>query len=132
MPHGVYHPSFSLQQQPQQPQQQQQQQQHHQQQQQWRQQAAMQGLDGDSFLLAPPSSMVDVMAAPSLHSEPPPPHHPALTLFNLQLPGDRKAPTQASSYWSVSEANDFPLLLRAYGSDWTAIAAHMGSKTAVM
>jgi hypothetical protein len=83
--------------------------------------------------IAPQSSMADVMAAPSLRPEPPPPHPPAMTTFNLAQPQqERKAPTQASSYWSVSEANDFPQLLKAFGSDWTAIATHMGSKTAVM
>lgn len=84
----------------------------------------------------PPLSITDVMAAPSLRPEPPPPlppPKPAMTTFNLAQPQqDRKAPTQASSYWSVSESNDFPQLLRSFGSDWTAIAAHMGSKTAVM
>ncbi|KAM5355661.1 hypothetical protein ACJ41O_002307 [Fusarium nematophilum] len=77
------------------------------------------------------SSISEVMAAPSLRPEPPP--QPAMTTFNLAQPQpERKAPTQASSYWSVSESNDFPHLLRSFGSDWTAIAAHMGSKTAVM
>ena len=81
------------------------------------------------------SSIADVMAAPSLRPEPPapPPPQPAMTTFNLaQSQPERKAPTQASSYWSVSESNDFPHLLKAFGSDWTSIAAHMGSKTAVM
>lgn len=81
------------------------------------------------------SSISEVMAAPSLRPEPPPPPppQPAMATFNLsQAQPERKAPTQASSYWSVSESNDFPHLLRAFGSDWTAIAAHMGSKTAVM
>jgi len=56
-----------------------------------------------------------------------------MTSFHLAQPqSERKTTTQASSYWSVSEANDFPHLLRAFGSDWTSIAAHMGSKTAVM
>ncbi|KAM5357011.1 hypothetical protein ACJZ2D_016706 [Fusarium nematophilum] len=66
--------------------------------------------------------------------EPPPSRpQPAMPSFNLDRPQqERKAPTQASSYWSMSESIDFPHLLRAYGSDWTAIAAHMGSKTAVM
>jgi hypothetical protein len=78
-----------------------------------------------------PSSISEVMAAPSLRPDPPP--QPAMATFNLtHQSSERKAPTQASSYWSVSESNDFPLLLRSFGSDWTAIAAHMGSKTAVM
>lgn len=81
------------------------------------------------------SSIADVMAAPSLRPEPPPPPQPAMTTFNLAQPQpeqQRKAPTQASSYWSVSESNGFPDLLRSFGSDWTGIAACMGSKTAVM
>lgn len=78
------------------------------------------------------SSISEVMAAPSLRPEPPPPPQPSLTTFNLQPQAERKTASQASSYWSVSEANDFPHLLRAFGSDWTSIAAHMGSKTAVM
>lgn len=95
-------------------------------------QQGMQGLDRPQPL-GPGSTMADVMAAPSLRPEPPPPPQPAMTTFNLSQPQpERKAPTQASSYWSVSESNDFPGLLRAFGSDWTAIAAHMGSKTAVM
>ncbi|KAJ4169445.1 hypothetical protein NW754_016473 [Fusarium falciforme] len=81
--------------------------------------------------IAASSSISEVMAAPSLRPEPPP--QPAITTFNLAQPQpERKAPTQASSYWSVSESNDFPHLLRSFGSDWTGIAAHMGSKTAVM
>lgn len=89
----------------------------------------------------PATSITDVMAAPSLRPEPLPPPQASMTTFNLAQPPpppaavatpERKAPTQASSYWSVSESNDFPHLLRAFGSDWTAIAAHMGSKTAVM
>ncbi|KAM0564514.1 hypothetical protein ACHAPJ_000728 [Fusarium lateritium] len=77
------------------------------------------------------SSISEVMAAPSLRPDPPP--QPAMATFNLaHQPSERKAPTQASSYWSVSESNDFPQLLRSFGNDWTGIAAHMGSKTAVM
>ncbi|KAL6871235.1 hypothetical protein J3F83DRAFT_647916 [Trichoderma novae-zelandiae] len=78
-------------------------------------------------------SITDVMAAPSLRPEPPPPPPSSITTFNLtqQIP-ERKTLSQASSYWSVSEANDFPQLLRAFGSDWSAIAKHMGSKTTVM
>lgn len=84
----------------------------------------------------PTLSINEVMAAPSLRPEPPPPlpaPKPAMATFNLaQSQQERKPPTQASSYWSVSESNDFPQLLKSFGSDWTAIAAHMGSKTAVM
>lgn len=94
------------------------------------QQQPMQTMDRPQPIAAP-SSISEVMAAPSLRPEPPP--QPAITTFNLAQPQpERKAPTQASSYWSVSESNDFPHLLRSFGSDWTGIAAHMGSKTAVM
>lgn len=80
----------------------------------------------------PAPSMPEVMTAPSLRPEPPPPQ-PAMTTFNLSQPqSERKPPSQASSYWSVSESNDFPNLLRSFGSDWNAIAAHMGSKTSIM
>lgn len=48
------------------------------------------------------------------------------------LSQDRKAFGQPSNYWSVAELTDFPLLLAAFGSDWNAIASHMGSKSAVM
>lgn len=94
------------------------------------QQQPIQSLERPPAIAA--SAITEVMAAPSLRPEPPPPP-PAMSTFGLaQAQPERKAPTQASSYWSVSESNDFPALLRAFGSDWTAIAAHMGSKTAVM
>ncbi|KAH7002370.1 hypothetical protein EDB80DRAFT_685538 [Ilyonectria destructans] len=68
-----------------------------------------------------------------LPEQPEPLPLPAKTSFNLAQPQlEGTPPTKASAYWSVSESNDFPHLLRAFGSDWTAIAAHMGSKTAVM
>lgn len=93
------------------------------------QQQPMQTMDRPQPIAA--TSISEVMAAPSLRPEPPP--QPAIATFNLAPPQpERKAPTQASSYWSVSESNDFPHLLRSFGSDWTGIAAHMGSKTAVM
>ncbi|OAQ97483.1 hypothetical protein LLEC1_02471, partial [Akanthomyces lecanii] len=92
----------------------------------------MTGIERQVTPVAPPP-IVDVLSAPSLRPEPPPPPQPAMATFNLsQSSQDRKAATQASSYWSVSESNDFPLLLAAFGSDWNAIANHMGSKTAVM
>ncbi|KAH8906862.1 hypothetical protein BR93DRAFT_937797 [Coniochaeta sp. PMI_546] len=79
-----------------------------------------------------PSSISEVMAPPSLRPEPPPP--PAnVPTFDLGHGADRmRTPQQASSYWSVSEATDFPGLLRAFGTDWGAIATHMQTKTAVM
>ncbi|KAI1744471.1 hypothetical protein F4680DRAFT_225899 [Xylaria scruposa] len=46
--------------------------------------------------------------------------------------GPPRTENKPSSYWSLPEAADFPNLLRSYGSDWIAIAAHMKTKTAVM
>jgi hypothetical protein len=79
-----------------------------------------------------PSSISEVMAPPSLRPEPPPP--PAnVPTFDIGHALDRtRTPQQPSSYWSVSEATDFPGLLRAFGTDWGAIATHMQTKTAVM
>lgn len=96
-------------------------------------QQSVQGLERPSPHVST-TSITDVMAAPSLRPEPPqPPPQPVMSTFNLAQPQqERKVPTQASSYWSVSESNDFPHLLKAFGSDWNAIAAHMGSKTPVM
>lgn len=37
-----------------------------------------------------------------------------------------------SSSWDTKEAINFPLLLQSFGSDWTAMAAHMKSKSATM
>ncbi|OHE92534.1 myb-like DNA-binding domain-containing protein [Colletotrichum orchidophilum] len=81
-----------------------------------------------------PSPISEVMAPPSLRPEPPPPPtQPTVATFDIAQPQpERRAPSQASSYWSVSEANDFPGLLKSFGTDWVAIAGHMGSKTAVM
>lgn len=62
---------------------------------------------------APPSSIPTMSLQPHYH--------------------EQKANSQAaSSYWSVAEANNFPLLLRAFGTDWSAIAKHMQTKTTVM
>ena len=87
---------------------------------------------------APPSlastTISEVMAPPSLRPEPPAP--PAsLPTFEIGQPSGPeriRTPQQASSYWSVSESNDFPNLLRSFGTDWSAIANHMGTKTQVM
>lgn len=93
-------------------------------------QVSMPPMDRQQPMPAP--AMPEVMTAPSLRPEPPPPQ-PAMTTFNLAQPQqERKPPSQASSYWSVSESNDFPQLLKSFGSDWNAIAAHMGSKTSIM
>ena len=44
----------------------------------------------------------------------------------------RNIPQQTSSYWSVPEQNDFPALLRHFGTDWQGIAKHMTSKNHIM
>jgi hypothetical protein len=47
--------------------------------------------------------------------------------------GERSQPSrQASSYWSYSEVHEFPDLLRAYGTDFRAIADAIGTKTPLM
>jgi len=45
---------------------------------------------------------------------------------------DRRNVPQTSSYWSVPEVNDFPALLRHFGTDWQGIAKHMTTKTHIM
>ncbi|KIM99030.1 hypothetical protein OIDMADRAFT_181500 [Oidiodendron maius Zn] len=45
---------------------------------------------------------------------------------------DRRNMQQTSSYWSVPEQNDFPALLRHFGTDWHGIAKFMTSKTHIM
>ncbi|KAI1471442.1 uncharacterized protein F4812DRAFT_178960 [Daldinia caldariorum] len=81
----------------------------------------------------PPVPMpMDAMGPPPLRPEPP--QQPSVAMLDLGTPtvSDRRSGTQASSYWSVPEANDFPQLLRSFGSDWAAIATHMRTKTPVM
>ncbi|KAI0539338.1 hypothetical protein GGR58DRAFT_464693 [Xylaria digitata] len=80
----------------------------------------------------PPSSMSDVMAPPPLRPEPPSQPLVAVLDIGQPTPPDRKSGGQPSSYWSVPEAAEFPSLLKYFGSDWAAIAAHMRTKTAVM
>lgn len=80
----------------------------------------------------PPPTMPDVMAPPPLRPEPPPPPAVAVLDIGQSAPPDRKSGGQPSSYWSVPEAGEFPLLLKSFGSDWAAIASHMRTKTAVM
>ncbi|KAI1461190.1 hypothetical protein F4805DRAFT_316281 [Annulohypoxylon moriforme] len=75
---------------------------------------------------------VDTMGPPPLRPEPP--QQPPVAMLDMGQPAasDRRSGTQASSYWSVPEANDFPQLLRSFGSDWAAIATHMRTKTPIM
>lgn len=75
---------------------------------------------------------VEAMGPPPLRPEPPQPPPVAPLDLNQATTPDRRSGTQPSSYWSVPEANDFPQLLRSFGSDWAAIAAHMRTKTSVM
>lgn len=46
--------------------------------------------------------------------------------------GRARGSTNASSYWSVAESENFPGYLKAFGSDWSAIASYMETKTPVM
>ncbi|PMD17683.1 hypothetical protein NA56DRAFT_691658 [Hyaloscypha hepaticicola] len=71
----------------------------------------------------------DVMPQPfptqeRLESAPPP--------INYESQQDRRNIQQTSSYWSVPEQNDFPALLRHFGTDWHGIAKWMTSKTHIM
>lgn len=78
-------------------------------------------------------SMPDVMAPPPLRPEPP--QQPTVAVLDIgqPTPPDRKSGgQQPSSYWSVPEAAEFPSLLKSFGTDWSAIATHMRTKTAVM
>lgn len=87
-----------------------------------------------------PSTIADVMAPPpsSLSLRPDPPQPPASSLTTFEVPQqggperNRTPQQQASSYWSVAESQDFPQLLRSFGTDWTAIANHMQTKTPTM
>ncbi|OTB13017.1 hypothetical protein K445DRAFT_14304 [Daldinia sp. EC12] len=80
----------------------------------------------------PASTSTESMAPPRLRPEPPPQPSVAMLELGTATVSDRRSGTQASSYWSVPEANDFPQLLRSFGSDWAAIATHMRTKTPVM
>ena len=92
--------------------------------------------------LPPPlqSTIADVMAPPppSLSLRPDPPQPPASSLTTFEVPQqggperNRTPQQQASSYWSVAESQDFPQLLRSFGTDWSAIAGHMQTKTPTM
>ncbi|OTA54883.1 hypothetical protein K449DRAFT_469132 [Hypoxylon sp. EC38] len=81
---------------------------------------------------APVSMPVDTMGPPPLRPEPPQQAPVAMLDLSQTTVADRRSGTQASSYWSVPEANDFPQLLRSFGSDWAAIATHMRTKTPIM
>jgi hypothetical protein len=74
---------------------------------------------------------------------------PALVEEHMMLQGDLPLSVQAgsterprshtnssrpgpSSYWSVTEQNDFKRYVAHFGTDWAAIANHMGTKTQTM
>lgn len=46
--------------------------------------------------------------------------------------GSEGAAGATSSYWSVTEQNEFPQLLKSYGSNWGAISQRLASKTTTM
>lgn len=64
--------------------------------------------------------------------------HPAAVTEELERPklvapvSAPAAKPSASSYWSVPEQSDFVKYIAHFGRDFTAIAAHMGTKTATM
>ena len=49
-----------------------------------------------------------------------------------KLQGTTQQRTGASSYWSVPEVTDFPKNVAHFGTEWQAIANHMGTKTQTM
>lgn len=57
-------------------------------------------------------------------------HQHGTMIYDAQQ--DRRNQQQTSSYWSVTEQNNFPLLLQHYGTHWQNIAKHMESKTHIM
>ncbi|RDL33950.1 uncharacterized protein BP5553_08318 [Venustampulla echinocandica] len=54
------------------------------------------------------------------------------TPLNFETQQNHRNIQQTSSYWSVPEQNDFPALLRHFGTDWHGIAKWMTSKTHIM
>ncbi|KAL9093274.1 MAG: hypothetical protein Q9165_004015 [Trypethelium subeluteriae] len=82
--------------------------------------------------LEKPTSLFEMQPKPSM-STPAPPDRPSTG-------GGEKSKSQTatqqrtgpSSYWSVPEVNDFPKNVAHFGTDWTAIANHMGTKTQTM
>lgn len=68
--------------------------------------------DGAAELGAPPTH-----AVLGLQTEPP------------EVPDQKR---QNSSYWSITDVNEFPHLLSTYGSKWSSIADHFPTKTATM
>ncbi len=92
------------------------------------------GTAGDKAVMGLGSSIGETLAPPSLRPEPPPPLQIGISNFDVNVanPERFRSSLQPSSYWSVSESNDFPALLRSFGTEWQLIAQHMQTKTAVM
>lgn len=97
------------------------------------------------------AALSDIMAPPSLGLRPEPIPPPQSQVATFEFTGHvgstphvaaeppervgRATPSNAnaaSSYWSVAEMNNFPELLRSFGTDWQGIAQHMTTKTATM
>lgn len=61
------------------------------------------------------------------------PQQDVLTIYQ-QYPDsdDQKRRKHISSYWSVHDINNFPILLQKFGSNWDEIAKELGTKSAAM
>lgn len=59
-----------------------------------------------------------------------PTRHEVLTFSSDSTDNDSRK--HNSSYWSITEVNEFPHLLNTYGSKWTSIAEKLATKTATM
>lgn len=57
---------------------------------------------------------------------------PPGSAYNSDPQNQRNTAAPTSSYWSVPEQNDFPMLIEYYGTDWHGIAKWMASKTHIM
>ncbi|OBT54766.1 hypothetical protein VE04_06446 [Pseudogymnoascus sp. 24MN13] len=57
---------------------------------------------------------------------------PPGSAYNPDPQNQRNTAAPTSSYWSVPEQNDFPMLIEYYGTDWHGIAKWMASKTHIM
>lgn len=104
--------------------------------------------DGSSLIPPPyttPSVVLEKQVVPlaASHDVPMPLQtHPGQDRLGSAPPGATYDPQQqnqrnnaaapTSSYWSVPEQNDFPMLLEHFGTDWHGIAKWMASKTHIM
>ncbi|KUJ15384.1 uncharacterized protein LY89DRAFT_735500 [Mollisia scopiformis] len=53
-------------------------------------------------------------------------------LQGFEPQSDGRSIAQTTSYWTVPEQNEFPALLKYFGTDWYGIAKHMPTKTHIM